>query len=118
MKLRQECLRGVIPSSRGSSLPQFVLRVSYASSLFFFPARHISLVLGVSRTICEGNTLSCWAWKLNACHIGPVTASQIDRIVCHGISAVFHASSVDPCVVHLFVFPMQCPKCILFSGLL
>ena len=73
-ELRQECLRGVIPSSRGSSLPLFVLRVSYASSLFFFPARH-NFVFSIMEVTCpvswafpvrfvNANTLSYWAWKL------------------------------------------------------
>ena len=73
MELRQECLRGVIPSSRGSSVPVFVLRVSYASSVFFFHlgiisffhhGGHLLWFLSVSSTIYELNTLSHWAWKL------------------------------------------------------
>ena len=44
-----------------------------------------------------------WAWKQKVRHNGPVVASQIDHVVCLGVSAVFHASSVDAHVVQLLV---------------
>ena len=114
MELRQECLCGVIPSSRGSSLPLLVLRVSYDPSLFFFPARHISF--SIMEVTCSGS----WAFPVRFvkgicpgnCDRFPDRSYRLPRSLC-SVSCFLCRSICSPFVC----LPHAVQNVFCFSGL-